>query len=134
MATEQMKQSMSEAEKVLYKAYNRYQVMFERGDGVRLYDTDGTEYLDFFAGIAVNALGYHYPGYDEALKAQIDKFQHISNYFYNPPALSAGEKLLKASQMDKVFFTNSGTEAVEGALKIARRYSYSIIFVELFQC
>ena len=125
MATEQMKQSMSEAEKVLYKAYNRYQVMFERGDGVRLYDTDGTEYLDFFAGIAVNALGYHYPGYDEALKAQIDKFQHISNYFYNPPALSAGEKLLKASQMDKVFFTNSGTEAVEGALKIARRYAYN---------
>ena len=109
MATEQMKQSMSEAEKVLYKAYNRYQVMFERGDGVRLYDTDGTEYLDFFAGIAVNALGYHYPGYDEALKAQIDKFQHISNYFYNPPALSAGEKLLKASQMDKVFFTMSVT-------------------------
>ena len=125
MATEQMKQSMSEAEKVLYKAYNRYQVMFERGDGVRLYDTDGTEYLDFFAGIAVNALGYHYPGYDEALKAQIDKFQHTSNYFYNPPALSAGEKLLKASQMDKVFFTNSGTEAVEGALKIARRYAYN---------
>ena len=120
-----MKQSISEAEQVLYKAYNRYQVVFERGDGIRLYDTDGTEYLDFFAGIAVNALGYHYPGYDEAVKAQVDKFLHISNYFYNPPAISAGEKLLKVSRMEKVFFTNSGTEAVEGALKIARRYAYN---------
>ena len=123
MSTEKMKQSISEAEQVLYKAYNRYQVVFERGDGIRLYDTDGTEYLDFFAGIAVNALGYHYPGYDEAVKAQVDKFLHISNYFYNPPAISAGEKLLKVSRMEKVFFTNSGTEAVEGALKIARRYA-----------
>ncbi|MBR3007881.1 MAG: aspartate aminotransferase family protein [Stomatobaculum sp.] len=125
MSTEKMKQSISEAEQVLYKAYNRYQVVFERGDGIRLYDTDGTEYLDFFAGIAVNALGYHYPGYDEAVKAQVDKFLHISNYFYNPPAISAGEKLLKVSRMEKVFFTNSGTEAVEGALKIARRYAYN---------
>ena len=125
MSTEKMKQTISEAEQVLYKAYNRYQVVFERGDGIRLYDTDGTEYLDFFAGIAVNALGYHYPGYDEAVKAQVDKFLHISNYFYNPPAISAGEKLLKVSRMEKVFFTNSGTEAVEGALKIARRYAYN---------
>lgn len=125
MSTEKMKQSISEAEQVLYKAYNRYQVVFERGDGIHLYDTDGTEYLDFFAGIAVNALGYHYPGYDEAVKAQVDKFLHISNYFYNPPAISAGEKLLKVSRMEKVFFTNSGTEAVEGALKIARRYAYN---------
>ena len=125
MSTENMKQAISEAEQVLYKAYNRYQVVFERGDGIRLYDTDGTEYLDFFAGIAVNALGYHYPGYDEAVKAQVDKFLHISNYFYNPPAISAGEKLLKVSRMEKVFFTNSGTEAVEGALKIARRYAYN---------
>ena len=125
MSTENMKQAISEAEQVLYKAYNRYQVVFERGDGIRLHDTDGTEYLDFFAGIAVNALGYHYPGYDEAVKAQVDKFLHISNYFYNPPAISAGEKLLKVSRMEKVFFTNSGTEAVEGALKIARRYAYN---------
>lgn len=125
MSTENMKQAISEAEQVLYKAYNRYQVVFERGDGIRLYDSDGTEYLDFFAGIAVNALGYHYPGYDEAVKAQVDKFLHISNYFYNPPAISAGEKLLKVSRMEKVFFTNSGTEAVEGALKIARRYAYN---------
>ena len=125
MSTENMKLAISEAEQVLYKAYNRYQVVFERGDGIRLYDTDGTEYLDFFAGIAVNALGYHYPGYDEAVKAQVDKFLHISNYFYNPPAINAGEKLLKVSRMEKVFFTNSGTEAVEGALKIARRYAYN---------
>ena len=74
MADAAMKQAMETAEQVLYKTYNRYQVVFERGDGVHLYDTEGTEYLDFFAGIAVNGLGYHYPGYDEALKAQVDKF------------------------------------------------------------
>ena len=125
MADAAMKQAMETAEQVLYKTYNRYQVVFERGDGVHLYDTEGTEYLDFFAGIAVNGLGYHYPGYDEALKAQVDKFLHISNYFYNPPSISAGEKILAVSKMDKVFFTNSGTEAVEGALKIARRYAWN---------
>ena len=125
MANLEMKQAISNAEQVLYKTYNRYQVVFDHGNGVYLYDTDGTEYLDFFAGIAVNGLGYHYPGYDEALKAQVDKFLHISNYFYNEPSISAGEKLLKISGMEKVFFTNSGTEAVEGALKIARRYAWN---------
>lgn len=120
-----MKTEIDEAEQVLYKTYNRFPVVFDHGDGVRLYDTDGNEYLDFFAGIAVNGLGYHYPGIDEAMKAQIDRMLHISNYFYNEPAVSAGAKLLKISGMDKVFFTNSGTEAIEGALKIARRYAYN---------
>jgi len=124
MPNENMNGMIEEAEKILYKTYNRFPVVFERGDGVHLYDTEGTEYLDFFAGIAVNALGYHYPGYDEALKSQIDRIQHISNYFYNEPAIRAGEKLLKISDMEKVFFTNSGTEAIEGALKIARKYAW----------
>ena len=90
-----------------------------------LYDTDGEEYLDFGAGIAVMGLGYNDPEYNEAVKAQVDKLLHISNLFYNVPSIEAGEKLLKVSGMDKVFFTNSGTEAIEGALKIAKRYAYN---------
>lgn len=116
---------MEQAEQVLYKTYNRYPVVFDHGQGLYLYDTDGTEYLDFYAGIAVTALGYHHPGFDQALKSQIDQLLHISNYFYNEPSVRAGEKLLKAAGMEKVFFTNSGTEAIEGALKIARRYGYN---------
>ncbi len=111
-------------ESVFYKTYNRYPVVFERGEGMYLYDSDGEKYLDFYAGIAVNALGYADKEYTAALKEQAEKLLHVSNYFYNSPSVEAGEKLLKASQMDKVFFTNSGTEAVEGAIKIARRYAY----------
>ena len=99
--------------------------MFDHGEGCYLYDTEGKKYLDFAAGIAVNALGYHYPGYDEALKSQIDKLTHISNLYYNEPMSEAGEKLIKASGLSKAFFTNSGTEAIEGALKAARKYSYT---------
>lgn len=112
------------AEQVIYKTYNRFPVIFDHGKGVKLYDSEGQEYLDFGAGIAVMGLGYQYPGFDEAVKAQADKLYHVSNLFYNQPAVEAGEKLLKASEMDRVFFTNSGTEAVEGALKIAKRYAY----------
>ena len=117
-------QYIDRAEHVLYKTYNRFPVIFDHGKGVNLYDTDGQEYLDFGAGIAVMALGYDYPGFNDAVKAQVDKLYHTSNLFYNEPAILAGERLLKASGMDKVFFTNSGTEAIEGALKIAKRYAY----------
>lgn len=113
------------AESEIYKTYNRFPVVFDHGDGVRLYDTDGNEYLDFYAGIAVNGLGYNDAEFNEAVKAQVDKLLHISNLYYNVPSVEAAELLLKASQMDKVFFTNSGTEAIEGALKIARRYAYN---------
>ncbi len=117
-----MKDSIDCAEKLLLKTYNRYQVVFDHGDGIKLFDTDGNEYLDFFAGIAVQGLGYNYKGVNEALKAQADKLWHISNYFYNMPVIEAGEKLLEISRMEKVFFTNSGTEAIEGAIKIAKKY------------
>lgn len=113
------------AEQALYKTYNRFPVIFDHGDGVNLYDTDGQEYLDFGAGIAVMGLGYNDPDFNGAVKEQVDKLLHTSNLFYNQPAIEAGEKLLKASQMEKVFFTNSGTEAIEGALKIAKRYAYN---------
>ena len=119
-----MHEQMDQAEKSILHTYNRFPVMFDRGEGCRIFDTEGKEYLDFAAGIAVNALGYHYPGYDEALMEQIRKLTHISNLYYNEPMSRAGEKLIKASGMSKVFFTNSGTEAVEGALKAARKYGF----------
>lgn len=123
--TKNMNEQMQAAEKSLLHTYNRFPVVFERGEGCYLYDTEGKKYLDFAAGIAVNSLGYHYPGYDEALKAQVDKLLHISNLYYNQPVAEAGEKLLRVSGMEKVFFTNSGTEAIEGALKAAKKYAYT---------
>ena len=120
-----MNEQMNHAEESILHTYNRFPVMFDRGEGCYLYDTEGKKYLDFAAGIAVNALGYHYPGYDDALKSQIDKLTHISNLYYNEPMSEAGEKLIKASGLSKAFFTNSGTEAIEGALKAARKYSYT---------
>ena len=120
-----MNEQMNHAEESILHTYNRFPVMFDHGEGCYLYDTEGKKYLDFAAGIAVNALGYHYPGYDDALKSQIDKLTHISNLYYNEPMSEAGEKLIKASELSKAFFTNSGTEAIEGALKAARKYSYT---------
>lgn len=116
---------IDKAESEFYKTYNRFPVVFDRGQGVCLYDTEGQEYLDFGAGIAVMGLGYHDEEYNAAVKAQVDKLLHVSNLFYNVPSIEAGEKLLAVSGMEKVFFTNSGTEAIEGALKIARRCAYN---------
>lgn len=112
------------AENSLIHTYSRYPIVFDRGEGVYLYDTDGKKYLDFGAGIAVFALGYKVDAYNEALKEQIDKLIHTSNLFYTVPMAEAAKKLVKASGMDRVFFCNSGTEAIEGALKIARKYTY----------
>lgn len=122
--TENKETIIKRAEEAVLHTYNRYPLVLEKGEGVYLYDTEGKKYLDFAAGIAVQALGYHYPGYDEALKRQIDKLCHTSNLFYNIPAMEAAEKLVKASGMSRVFFTNSGTEAIEGALKTARKYAW----------
>lgn len=119
-----MKEIITEAERALLHTYNRYQVVLDRGEGVYLYDIEGKKYLDFVSGIAVFALGYHYKDYDEALKAQIDKLLHTSNYYYNVPAVEAAKRIKKISGMDRVFFTNSGAEAVEGAIKAARKYAY----------
>ncbi len=112
------------AEEHLIHTYNRYQIVLDKGDGVRLYDKNGKEYLDFGAGIAVFALGYNNKEYNDTLKNQIDKLIHTSNYFYNEPAAQAAQAITKASGMDRVFFTNSGTEAVEGAVKLAKKYAY----------
>ena len=116
---------MEGAERTLLHTYNRFPLVIDHGDGVHLYDTDGKEYLDFAAGIAVCAFGYNNKEYNDALKVQIDKVMHTSNLYYNVPVMHAAERLLKASGMDRVFFTNSGTEAVEGAIKAAKKYAYT---------
>ena len=128
-----MNQKMEAAEQVLLHTYNRSKVVFDHGKGVYLYDTDGKEYLDFAAGIAVCSLGYGNEIYSNALKNQVDKLLHVSNLYYNEPTTEAAEKLLKVSGMDRVFFTNSGTEAIEGALKAARRYSYNKYGTERYE-
>lgn len=128
-----MNQQMEQAENSLLHTYNRFSVVFDHGKGVYLYDTDGKEYLDFAAGIAVNSLGYGNETYTNSLKNQIDKLLHISNLYYNEPTTAAADKLLKVSGMDRVFFTNSGTEAIEGALKAARKYSYTKYGKERFE-
>lgn len=112
------------AEEHLFHTYNRYQISLDRGEGVHLYDANGKEYVDFGAGIAVFALGYNNKEYNDALKAQIDKLIHTSNYFYNEPAAKAAKAITEVSGMDRVFFTNSGTEAIEGAIKLAKKYAY----------
>ena len=105
---------MNGAEEVLLHTYNRFSLVVDHGEGVYLYDTDGKEYLDFAAGIAVSAFGYNNKEYNEALKNQVDKVLHTSNLYYNVPTMNAAKRLTKASGMDRVFFTNSGTEAIEG--------------------
>ncbi len=116
---------VSAAEGTLLHTYNRFGLVLDHGKDVYLYDTDGKEYLDFAAGIAVNALGYSNEAHKNALKDQVDALLHTSNLYYNTPIISAAEKVLAASQMDRVFFTNSGTEAIEGAIKAAKKYAFT---------
>lgn len=115
---------IEKAEEAILHTYNRFPVVFDHGEGVRLYDVDGKEYLDFAAGIAVQSLGYHHREFTEALKEQIEKLTHISNLYYTVPMMEAAERVIKASGLQKVFFTNSGTEAIEGAIKAAKKYAY----------
>ena len=116
---------ISEAEQNLLHTYQRFPLVLSHGKGVRLYDTDGKEYLDFAAGIAVCALGYSNEAFQNALKAQTDLLLHTSNLYYNPPVIEAAKKALKAAEMDRIFFTNSGTEAIEGAIKAAKKYAFT---------
>lgn len=120
----QDKQYIDSAEQYLAHTYNRFQIVLEKAEGVYVYDVNGKKYLDFASGIAVCSLGYNNKEYTEVLKSQIDKITHTSNLFYNVPAVGAAEKLVKATGLKKVFFTNSGSEAVEGAIKMAKRYAF----------
>ncbi|MGN0346635.1 MAG: aspartate aminotransferase family protein [Lachnospiraceae bacterium] len=119
-----MSEYIEEAESALLHTYNRFPVVFDKGEGVYLSDIENNKYLDFVSGIGVFALGYGNQEYNDAIKAQVDKLLHTSNYYYNVPAIEAAKKLKKVSEMDRVFFTNSGAEAVEGAIKTARKYAF----------
>jgi acetylornithine/N-succinyldiaminopimelate aminotransferase len=119
------KEYIDAAESSLLHTYNRFPLVLDHGEGVYLYDTDGKKYLDFAAGIAVCALGYSNEAHKNALKAQVDTLLHTSNLYYNVPTMEAAKKALAASQMDRIFFTNSGTEAIEGAIKAAKKYAYT---------
>lgn len=116
---------INEAESDLLHTYNRFGLVLDHGEGVYLYDTDGRKYLDFAAGIAVCALGYSNEAHKTALKNQVYALLHTSNLYYNPPIIKAAEAVVKASGMDRVFFTNSGTEAIEGAIKAAKKYAFT---------
>ena len=124
MAQDKMKAIIDQAEQDLLHTYNRYQIVLDRGEGSYLYDVNGKKYLDFMAGIAVFAFGYNHKKFNDAVKAQLDKIVHTSNYFYSEPSARAAHRIKEISGMDRVFFTNSGAEAVEGALKAAIKYAY----------
>lgn len=123
-----MKMSMQDeirrADQKMLHVYSRFPVVFDHGEGVYLYDTNGKAYLDFGSGIGVSALGYGVKAYQEALNNQIDKLTHTSNLYYHLPMIEAAEKITRLSGMDRVFFTNSGAEAIEGAIKTAKKYAY----------
>jgi acetylornithine/N-succinyldiaminopimelate aminotransferase len=116
--------NFQDGESVFLRAYGRYEELFEKGEGVYLYDTNGKKYLDFYSGIGVLSLGHCHPKYVKALEEQLHELTHISNYFYSPISIKAAQKVVEATQLSKVFFTNSGTESTEGALKLARKYYY----------
>lgn len=118
------KEYMAQGEQYFVHTYNRFPIVIEKGKDVYVYDVNGKKYLDFAAGIAVSALGYSNEEYKNALKEQIDRIMHTSNLYYNIPVIDAAKKLVEASGLKKAFFTNSGAEAIEGALKMAKRYAY----------
>ena len=120
-----MEKYIERAESTLLHTYNRYQIVLDKAKDVYLYDINGKQYLDFMSGIGVFALGYGNEELNHVIKEQVDKLTHTSNMFYNVPAIEAAEKIKKISGMDRVFFTNSGAEAIEGAIKAARKYAYN---------
>lgn len=111
---------IKQANQQFVPVYNRYPIVWDHGEGMYLYDTEGKRYLDFGSGIGVCALGYHDQNYTRTLQEQMEKLLHTSNLFYNVPAIEAAKLFNQASGMEQVFFTNSGTEAIEGAVKIAK--------------
>lgn len=113
---------IEQSEKYLFRLYNRFNVAFVKGEGVYLYDAEGKKYLDFSSGIGVNAIGYNDEEFNNYIKSQVDRLYHVSNLFYTDALPLAAESLVKVSKLSKAFFTNSGAEAVEGALKTAKKY------------
>ncbi len=106
------------------QTYGRYPLAFERGEGARLYDFEGKEYIDFASGIGVNSVGYRDPRWVEAVAGQASTLQHVSNLYYTGPMATLAERLASISGLSRVFFANSGAEANEGAIKLVRKYSF----------
>src|SRR5436309_7955311 len=105
-----------------FHTYKRIPLEIDRGEGVYLFTTDGRRYLDMFSGLAVNSLGYGHPRILEAIRTQSAKYIHLSNYYLQEPQIRLAELLTKYSGYERVFLANSGTESIEGALKIARKW------------
>ena len=112
------------AEKYHFDLYGRYPIALVKGKGSKVWDDEHNEYIDALAGIAVNSLGHSHPRIVKAIQKQAEKLIHVSNFYYNGPQSDLAEMLVKLSGLDKAFFCNSGAEAVEGSIKLARRYSY----------
>lgn len=127
MTSAKLKKIIEEDKEYLFQNYgSRQQVCFTRGEGSLLYDQDDREYIDFFAGIAVSNLGYNHPGLSRALHSQVDALMHSSNHYYNREQNQAAALLSELAFPGKTLFSNSGTEANEAAIKLARRYGLSI--------
>ena len=126
MSEELTREIIDRDKKSYLPVFNRYQIVLDRGEGAYVFDTDGNMYLDFLAGIAVNVLGHHHKKLVEAISTQAALLIHTSNLYYTEPQANAAEKLVKLSGLDRVFFANSGAEANEGAIKVARKYAHSI--------
>ncbi len=118
--------------KLFFKTYKRLSLHVERGEGCYLFTTDGKKYLDMFSGLAVNALGYAHPAIVKAVSEQIGKYGHLSNFFIQDPQLQLAERLLRFSKFEKIFFSNSGTEAIEGTIKLARKWGSKIGKTKIF--
>lgn len=123
---------MEKEQHLFFSTYKRLKLDIERGEGCYLFDRSGNRYVDFFGGLAVNALGYRHHGVNEAIRKQIDRYTHLSNFFLQDSQVALAEKLLGTTGFKKVFFTNSGTEAIEGALKLARKWGLKNGKTELF--
>jgi acetylornithine/N-succinyldiaminopimelate aminotransferase len=108
--------------KYFFRTFHRLPIEVDRGEGVYLYTNDGKRYLDFFGGLAVNALGYNHPRVNAAIEKQIHRYIHLSNYYVQDTQVELAERIVHASGFKRIFFSNSGTEAVEGAIKIARKW------------
>lgn len=117
-----MQDIINEGEKYVMRTYGRFPIALDRGEGVYLYDVEGKKYLDMYAGIAVNALGYENPKLTKALEEQVHKCLHISNYYYNESQVATAKMLVENTHFSKVFFCNSGAEANEAALKLVKKY------------
>ena len=120
-----MSETIEKFNKHVMQTYGRLPIVLEKGHNDEAVDENGKEYIDFGSGIGTNSLGYCNEAWTEAVCKQVKTMQHTSNLYYNEPTIAAAQKVLAASGMDRVFFTNSGTEAIEGAIKAAKKYAYT---------